>query len=155
MFNFLKTLFLKKPLMKITFKQVGRNLNLVIDNQPVTRTGSKEELAPIKEAVMAYNEKPIKKNLDALKKLVFPASAAKEQKISETKAAIKKVKREVKSSKTAPKTIETVTVVAQIKEKIANNTLTDKEKEELRSLLQVKEKEVAAPKKVKNYRGEY
>src|SRR5437899_2362783 len=88
---------------EIKFKQIGRNLNVIIGETVYTKTGSKEALQPFKDMITEYNAKRTKKGLAAVVKALTPEATAKEevkeQIIVETKAAVKAAKRAVKAEK--------------------------------------------------------
>ena len=91
----------------ITWRQVGRNLNVKIDEEKFTKTGDKETLTPIKEAINKYEEKPTASALKTLIALLKPKTTeikVKKEKLEEnlkaTKKAISNKKRLVKKEKT-------------------------------------------------------
>ena len=120
--------------IEVSFKQVGKNLNIVLGEEKITRTGDKEELTPIKEAIKLYDSKPTKSNLQALQKLLKPVTVAKEKEVETTKAEVKlnkkKVKEEAKGIKTKPtkSSIEKVTVSKEESKKVEEKLKEEKQK---------------------------
>lgn len=137
--------------VELKFKQVGRNLNVTIDGKSFTKVGSKEELAPVKEALKLAQEKGTKKNVDAVIKLLTPKAEAKAKEVEKTKADIKRVKRSAEGKAKKPITKESDFEHLQAKIKTAN--LTDKEKAELRKALGVEEAKPAPVPQATQRRG--
>lgn len=88
---------------KVTLKQVGQNITIVIDGEVTTRKiADKEERESIKATVAAFNEKPLKKHQAAIQKFV----KAKKQKEEVSEAAILKKKEVAKKAKTKPVSVK-------------------------------------------------
>ncbi len=141
----------KNKLPQISAKQVGKNLNVKVDDgtgsiEVFTLTGDKETLAPVKGKIAEYLTKPVAKLLTEIKKLLTPKTTKenekKEKAVTETKAAIKKVKNE---AKLAPKVKNIQKDSKTIAEKIANNELTPEELADIEKAIQAK-KVASAPK---------
>ena len=143
--------------VEVTYKQVGRNLNIKIEGEVLTKTGTREELAPLKEALAIYKEKPLAKNLKALKDLLKPKSVAKEKEKEMAKAEIKRVKRVAKTKKTEnPKKEETI--VEQLSAKIKRGEVSKEELETLKKMIGLQTEEASFEPKAKigiKSRGEY
>lgn len=137
---------------EVTFKQVGRNLNVVIDGEVITRTGNKEELTPIRELAKLVKEKPTKANIAKLVKALKPQTEAKEKKKEEIKTQVKVAKRKAKETKAKI----TKTNFSNIKDTLSDVTLTAEQKKELLALLEVEEKAKSPEPKAKTRRrGEW
>lgn len=139
----------------LSYKQVGRNLNVNINGEVRTKTGTREELAPLKEALKAYDEKPLQKHLKAITDLLKPVSVAKEKKKEMVKAEIKRVKR-VGSRKESVKKEEDI--VSLLEKKIKSGELNASQIEKLKGLVvSEKEKQKLQPsaREGKGYRAEY
>lgn len=120
--------------VEITYKQVGRNLNVNIDGEVITKVGSKEDLAPIKEALAIYKEKPLAKNLKAIKDLLKPVTVKKEKEIETAKAELKKAKRVAKNTKKV-KVEKDDDIISQLEYKIKSGEASEDELNKLRALL--------------------
>lgn len=140
----------------LTYKQVGRNLNVNIDGETFTKVGTKDELAPIKEALKAYDEKPLVKNLKAIQTLLKPVSVKKEEEKTRIKAEIKRQKRTPASK---AKALKEETPVQVLERKIKAGEVTESELDSLRKLIGKQEKQQESlPKTTPSkapYRGEY
>ena len=122
--------------VEVTYKQVGRNLNVKIGDEVLTKVGTKEELAPIKEALVLHKEKPTVKNLKALKDLLKPKTVAKEKEREIAKANIKREKRVAKKNVTVKQTVKKEeSIIDQLSSKIKKGEISEKEIEELKKLV--------------------
>lgn len=123
-------------------KQVGKNLNVVIGEENYTVTGSKEELAPIKEAIKTYQEKGIKKHYTALIKLLTPKTTkekeVKEKEVSKVKADIKAEKNKVKAApkkKIAKVSAPKRNLLKDLEDALGSDEVTEEDKVKMRKLL--------------------
>lgn len=140
--------------VEVTYKQVGRNLNVYIDGEVITKTGTKEELAPVKDALKVYLEKPLVKNLNTVKSLLKPVTTAKKEEETRIKAEIKRTKRTA-SKKAAPKKEESF--IQTLKNKISSGELSEKELKEVQNLISGLKLEPVPETKItpRPYRGEH
>lgn len=125
-------------LPKISFKQVGQNLNVIIDENVVTLKGTKEILTPVKEKLKAYLEKPTSKLLKeiqvALKPKETAKKVAKEKEVEKLKADIKLAKKKEKALPKVKKPKDDVESLAKkLKLKEEENEKLKKQLEELKN----------------------
>lgn len=88
---------------KVTLKQVGQNITIVVDDVVTTRKiADKEERESIKATVAAFNEKPLKKHQTAIEKFVKAKGNKEEAKGALTGSKGKIAKEVVKKAKEKP-----------------------------------------------------
>jgi hypothetical protein len=124
-------------------KQVGKNLNVIVAEESYTITGSAEELAPVKEIIKTYKEKPTKSVFAKLIKLLTPKTTAVKEKIEKEETKVKsQIKVEKQKEKTSKKAIsnakpkkEKIDLVKELRSQKEDGILTDKETDALRALL--------------------
>lgn len=143
---------------EVTFKQYGRTLKVFVNGEEFTSTGEKTVIDNIKNLAKTSQEKPIKKNIDALLKALKPATAEKEAKKDKLKTSIKAEKKAAPATRgKESKAKASLSLVDQLKAKIANGEVAEAEMAELQALLPQAKKveEVKQPKSTSHRKGEY